>query len=303
MKCAEDNTFSLSISVTIFSFEQQSTSVNHEEESPFHLHENSLINHKDAAETAIEIIAAKKPITHLMLCRYLKERRIDKNIADRYFYEVTFKFSNKDAKHTAIGFKNSAGGYELRNSFFKLSSSPKYITYINNTEQNRDTQTDVVSNHFNNSNELKSKYKNDIENLLIHSSIVSQNDVSKSSAEIISKNKIEYQNQLIKQSKSIAVFEGFFDFLTYQTIHQNQTQPLTNFLVLNALSFFERSLRLMEKHDSIHLYLDQNNAGKKCPDIALKRSHRYKDESSLYNRYKDLNDWMMHLGKLQQKQF
>ncbi len=46
----------------------------------FHLHENSLINHKDAAETAIEIIAAKKPLTDLMLCRYLKQRRIDKTL-------------------------------------------------------------------------------------------------------------------------------------------------------------------------------------------------------------------------------
>jgi hypothetical protein len=99
---------------------------------PFHLHENSLINHKDAAETAIEIIAAKQPITDMVLCRYLKQRRIDKPVADKYCYEVTFKFGNKDVKHVAIGFKNSAGGYELRSEYFKLSSSPKYVTYITN---------------------------------------------------------------------------------------------------------------------------------------------------------------------------
>ena len=58
----------------------------------------------------------------------------------------------------------------------------------------------------------------------------------------------------------------------------------------------------MEKHEHIHLYLDHDEAGKKCLDIALKRSSKYKDESSLYEGYKDLNDWVMHFGKLEHKQ-
>ena len=124
-----------------------------------------MINHEDAAETAIEIIAAKQPITDMVLCRYLKHRRIDKNVADKYCHEVVFKFSNKDVKHVAIGFKNSAGDYELRSDRFKLSSSPKYITYITNYKQNCDTKTGVVSNHFNASNGLKNEDKNDDENL------------------------------------------------------------------------------------------------------------------------------------------
>ena len=269
---------------------------------PFHLHENSLINHRDAAETAIKIIAAKQPITDMVLCRYLKQRRIDKTIANKYCHEVVFKFSNKDAKHIAIGFKNSAGGYELRSEYFKLSSSPKYITYITNNKQNCDTKTDVVSDDFNTSNALKNDIKNNDENLLNQSSVVLQNEIAKSILKSDLKNKIEEQIQTTKQAKSIAVFEGFFDFLTYQTIHQNQQQPLTDFLVLNSLAFFERSLLLMEKHEHIHLYLDHDEAGKKCLDIALKRSSGYKDESKLYEGYKDLNDWVMHFGKLEHKQ-
>ena len=144
------------------------TEQSNQQRPPFHLHENSLINHKDAAETAIEIIAAKKPITDLMLCRYLKQRRIDKTVADKYCNEVIFKFSNRDAKHIAIGFKNSAGGYELRSEYFKLSSSPKYINYITNDKQNCDTRTDVVSTYFNASDVLKNEYKNDDENLSNH---------------------------------------------------------------------------------------------------------------------------------------
>ena len=40
--------------------------------------------------------------------------------------KLTFRLYDK--KHTAIGFQNSAGGYELRNEYFKGSSSPKDIT-------------------------------------------------------------------------------------------------------------------------------------------------------------------------------
>ena len=266
---------------------------------PFHLHENSLINHKDAAETAIEIIAAKKPITDPMLCPYLKQRRINKIVADKYCHEVIFKFNNRNAKHVAIGFKNSAGGYELRNEYFKLSSSPKYVTYINQTNQNRDIKTDVVSNHFNALTGLKNEGRNHYEDVSNDLSIVSQKNIEKSSLKGDLKDKIEKQNQETKQAKSIAVFEGFFDFLTYQTIHRNQTQPLTDFLILNSLAFFERSLLLMEKREHIHPYLDHDEAGKKCLGVGLKRSSKYKDESSLYEGYKDLNDWVMHFGKLE----
>ena len=53
-------------------------------------------------------------------------------------------------------------------------------------------------------------------------------------------------------------------------MNQNQDHELTNFLVLNSLSFFEKSLPLMEKHESIHLYLDLDNAGRKYTNLALK---------------------------------
>lgn len=133
----------------------------------------------DTRETAIRIIAAKQPIQNPLLCRYLKQRKIEKNIADEYCYEVEFSNGSNDKTYIAIGFKNNAGGYELRNEYFKGSSSPKYITYVDNS------------------------------------------------------------------ADKITVFEGFFDFLSYQTIHQTQQQEMidlpvrqANFLVLNSLSFF-----------------------------------------------------------------
>lgn len=199
---------------------------------PFHSSQESIFKQGDTRETAIRIIAAKQPVSDPMLCRYLKQRKIEKSIADKYCYEVQFKNGGNDKIYIAVGFKNNVGGYELRNEYFKGSSSPKYITYQDNG------------------------------------------------------------------ANKITVFEGFFDFMSYQTIHRNQQQDLTNFLVLNSLSFFERSLLLMEKHESIHLYLDQDEAGRKNTKLALKRSPDFKDESKLYRRYKDLNDWLMNFGKL-----
>ncbi len=49
----------------------------------------------------------------------------------------------------------------------------------------------------------------------------------------------------------------------------------------------------MEKHESIHLYLDNDEAGRKCTSLAQKRSLLFKDESKLYEACKDLNEWNM----------
>ena len=214
--------------------EQKNLSKNIAVRPPVHL-QNILSDDKDAGETAIKIIAARQPIKDPSLGRYLEQRKIDKNIADKYCHEVIFTISDKEKEYRAIGFKNNAGGYELRNEYFKSSSSPKYVTYMDN------------------------------------------------------------------KAASVKVFEGFFDFLSYQTIHQKAGQHLTNFLVLNSLSFFERSLLLMEKHERIHLYFDHDKEGMKWTALAQKRSLKFTDESKFYKDHKDLNEWLMNFGKLELK--
>jgi hypothetical protein len=91
----------------------------------------------------------------------------------------------------------------------------------------------------------------------------------------------------------LAVFEGFFNFLSHQTINQNKQLPLPNCLVLNSLSFFERSRPLMEKYRQVHLNLDRDAAGIKHTQEALKWSGRYIDRSHLYQGHKDLNEWLL----------
>lgn len=64
------------------------------------------------------------------LIRYLGERGISKQTASAYCREVSF--STSDKSYSAIGFENRSGGYELRNDWFKGSSSPKDITFTSN---------------------------------------------------------------------------------------------------------------------------------------------------------------------------
>ena len=52
------------------------------------------------------------------------------DIAQRYCVQVDYKLHGKN--YYAIGFENSAHGYELRNAFFKGSYPPKHITHIAN---------------------------------------------------------------------------------------------------------------------------------------------------------------------------
>ena len=81
-------------------------------------------------EAGIKILSTTS-LTHPALLNYLsKQRCIDLDIAKRHCSEVHYEVNNKP--YFAIGFKNDAGGWELRNSKFKGSSTPKNITTINN---------------------------------------------------------------------------------------------------------------------------------------------------------------------------
>lgn len=74
----------------------------------------------------IVVMDARENIKLLSLQDYLSFRKIPLEIAKRFCKEVDFNLYDK--KYTVIGFKNSAGGYELRSANFKGSSSPKEVT-------------------------------------------------------------------------------------------------------------------------------------------------------------------------------
>ena len=172
-------------------------------------------------------------ISSFALLRYLEQRRIPINVADQFCREIRYELNDKI--YYGIGFKNDSGGYEIRNPYFKTSSSPKDITTIKN------------------------------------------------------------------KTKEAAVFEGFFDFLSFIAIHKNQPATESNFVILNSVSFFEKARPFMEQHEIIRLYLDRDSTGQNYSHYALSLSNKYKDESKLYEHHKDFNDWMMNIGKSQKK--
>ncbi|MEZ4841767.1 MAG: toprim domain-containing protein [Flavobacteriaceae bacterium] len=90
----------------------------------FHQHRSS-----DKKENEI-MIKRIKDISHPALLKYLEQRKIPVTIAKRYCKEVWFQ--RKDKIYFAVGLQNEQGGWELRNEFFKASSSPKSYTYIQN---------------------------------------------------------------------------------------------------------------------------------------------------------------------------
>jgi len=97
------------------------------------------------------------------------------------------------------------------------------------------------------------------------------------------------------KTEQIAVFEGFFSFLSFCAINKNQTAQLSNSLALNSLSFFDKSRDVMEKHLRVHLLLDRDKAGKNNKQKALNwNREKYIDRSEFYCGHKDLNDWLIH---------
>ena len=100
------------------------------------------------------------------------------------------------------------------------------------------------------------------------------------------------------KTEDVAVFEGFFSFLSFATINKNLSAPLSNCLILNSLSFFEKSRSLMEQHNHVHLILDRDNAGMNHTKQALTwNPDKYIDQSEFYRGRKDLNEWLIHRDK------
>lgn len=190
------------------------------------LHPQPFTIGRQSEKKTIDIISVE-PLKSLLLQGYIHQRRIAEQVAANYCREVKFLIRNKP--FLTIGFANDQGGYELRNSWFKGSSSPKAITTIKTG------------------------------------------------------------------AKNLSVFEGFFNFLSFRSI-QSFTEEKTDFLILNSVAFFEKNRPLMEDYERIQLYLDNDSTGQNCTRRALSTSHKYVDESKLYTGYKDLNDWIIHIG-------
>jgi hypothetical protein len=79
-------------------------------------------------------VLREKPLQSTVLLEYLKQRKIPLGLAFKFCSELSY--SIRDHNYYGIGFKNDLGGFEIRNPYFKSSSSPKGITsYDNNNKE------------------------------------------------------------------------------------------------------------------------------------------------------------------------
>lgn len=177
-------------------------------------------------------------ITRPALINYLGERCIGIEIARTVCKELHFDTRGKH--YFGIGFPNIAGGYEIRNPFFKGCITPKDIS------------------HF---------YAEEPKNVCF-------------------------------------VFEGFMDFLSFMTLRRKENDGLRrqDYLVLNSVSNIQKALECLSQYDSILCFLDNDEAGRNAYlQLSKELGRSVTDASTLYNGYKDLNEYLCAEAKHSEK--
>ena len=178
------------------------------------------------------------PITHPALIKYLEERCIDIETARTVCKELHFDTRGKH--YFGIGFPNIAGGYEIRNPFFKGCIAPKDISHFYAEEP----------------------------------------------------------------KKICFVFEGFIDFLSFMTLRRKENDGLKrqDYLVLNSVSNIQKALERLSQYDSVQCFLDNDNAGRNAYlQLSKELENSVVDASTLYNGYKDLNEYLCAESKHSEK--
>ena len=168
-------------------------------------------------------------IAHPALIKYLGERGIDIEIARTVCKELHFDTRGKH--YFGIGFPNIAGGYEIRNPFFKGGITPKDISLFHNEES----------------------------------------------------------------KQSCFVFEGFIDFLSFMMLRRKENDGLKrqDYLVLNSVSNIHKALEPLSHYENVQCFLDTDEAGRNAYlQLSKELGKPVTDASTLYNGYKDLNEYL-----------
>ena len=178
------------------------------------------------------------PLIHPALIKYLEERCIDVETARTMCKELHFDTRGKH--YFGIGCPNTAGGYEIRNPFFKGCIAPKGIS------------------HF---------YAEEPKNVCF-------------------------------------VFEGFMDLLSFMTLRRKENDGLKrqDYLVLNSVSNIQKALERLSQYDSVRCFLDNDEAGRNAYlQLSKELGKPVTDASTLYNGFKDLNEYLCAESKHSEK--
>jgi len=91
------------------------------------------------------------------------------------------------------------------------------------------------------------------------------------------------------------LFEGFMDFLSFMMLRRKENDGLKrqDYLVLNSVSNIQKALEPLSHYENVQCFLDTDEAGRNAY-LQLSKELRkpITDASTLYNAYKDLNEYL-----------
>ena len=76
-------------------------------------------------------------------------------------------------------------------------------------------------------------------------------------------------------SKSIRIFEGFFDFLSFKNVENYLEKEPSNYLILNSLSMLNKIKSAIGNYENIELYFDNDEAGNRAVEIVKNEKNRF----------------------------
>ena len=104
---------------------------------------------------------------------------------------------------------------------------------------------------------------------------------------------------IIKATDVLQIFEGFMDFLSWQTLNPSST---CDTIVLNSLALLPRIQEKIKGYKQVESFLDNDEAGRKSFEVLKQFCPSIIDGSVRYRTHKDLNEWLVSLYKVQENQ-
>ena len=95
--------------------------------------------------------------------------------------------------------------------------------------------------------------------------------------------------------KVCLIFEGFMDFLSFMTLRRKENDGLKrqDYLVLNSVTNIHKAAKRLSRYDSVQCFLDNDNAGRNAYlQLSKELGKSVTDASTLYNGFKDLNEYL-----------
>ena len=102
-----------------------------------------------------------------------------------------------------------------------------------------------------------------------------------------------------KGTEVLQIFEGFMDFLSWQTLNPASA---CDTIILNSLALLPRIQEKLKGYKQVESFLDNDEAGRKSFEVLKQFCSHIIDGSVRYRTHKDLNEWLVAQSKVKEKQ-